>query len=63
MYDMIITDADECYERTDECQQECINTNGSYSCACRTGYRLTSDGYNCTGKQSAKPLISNAMMH
>ena len=42
-------DIDECFERIDKCQQECVNSNGSYACACRTGYRLTLDGYNCTG--------------
>lgn len=48
-YFLFFTDVDECYERIDGCQQECVNTNGSYVCACRTGYRLTSDRYSCTG--------------
>ena len=46
---LFFTDVDECYERIDGCQQECVNTNGSYVCTCRTGYRLTSDRYSCTG--------------
>jgi hypothetical protein len=25
---------------------ECLNTEGSYSCGCKSGY--TGDGYNCT---------------
>ena len=46
-----IPDIDECSERTDRCEQECVNTDGSYYCACRSGYRLSSDGYTCEGEQ------------
>ena len=42
-------DRDECYLNTDGCQQECLNTAGSYVCFCRTGYELTSNGYLCNG--------------
>ena len=44
------SDINECHERRDGCRQECINTNGSYYCACRPGYRLLADGYTCIGK-------------
>ena len=44
---------------TDGCQQECVNTNGSYMCACRSGYRLLSDGYSCIGKYFVGFSINN----
>ncbi|XP_070707223.1 epidermal growth factor-like protein 7 [Pempheris klunzingeri] len=40
------TDVDECGERR-LCAQECVNTAGSYRCACRDGFRLTGDGRSC----------------
>lgn len=52
-----LIDIDECYEETDGCQQECINTNGSYYCVCRIGYRLTSDGYSCEGSYKLRYII------
>ena len=42
-------DIDECAEETDNCAQLCNNTAGSYTCNCRTGYRLDSDGRSCNG--------------
>ena len=31
------------------CQQDCVNTPGSYHCACRTGFNITADGVTCEG--------------
>ena len=42
-------DVNECVEETDTCQRLCINTMGSYSCDCITGYRLALDGSSCRG--------------
>ena len=36
-------------EGTDNCAQNCTNTDGSYMCNCSSGYRLHSDGYTCNG--------------
>jgi hypothetical protein len=44
-----MTDIDECSENRDNCGQLCQNTPGSYTCSCRTGYRLASDGAACEG--------------
>ncbi len=45
-------DVDECALGTDQCAQDCTNTVGSYTCNCRTGYRLNPDGRRCDGKQN-----------
>ena len=34
---------------TNWCHQRCVNTLGSYDCACNSGYQLDSDGRTCTG--------------
>ena len=56
---MFSSDIDECREMSDNCVRtgpspaaECINTEGSYECSCRqhTGYKLSSDGTTCEGK-------------
>ncbi|XP_068699747.1 neuroendocrine convertase 2-like isoform X1 [Montipora foliosa] len=36
----ITTDVDECAIRNGNCQQTCVNTPGSFYCACRNGYKL-----------------------
>ena len=56
---LYVSDINECHERTSGCHQQCVNTNGSYVCACRTGYRLIADGYTCIGRLD-KPFI---LMH
>ena len=43
-----IADIDECFEG-DNCSQTCINTNGSFTCGCNSGYVLDSDGITCNG--------------
>ena len=42
-------DADECQIGTDNCTQQCTNTDGSYYCSCYTGYILISDNQTCIG--------------
>ena len=43
------SDIDECEERTDGCDHNCTNTDGSYYCTCMDGYELESDNHTCTG--------------
>ena len=43
------TDIDECEEQLHSCGHVCVNTNGSYECACKEGYSLRNDGSNCRG--------------
>ncbi|XP_074546964.1 epidermal growth factor-like protein 7 [Halichoeres trimaculatus] len=40
------TDVDEC-RKQHLCTQDCVNTAGSYRCACRDGFKLTGDGHSC----------------
>uniref|UniRef100_A0A8B9P8P9 EGF like domain multiple 7 n=1 Tax=Apteryx owenii TaxID=8824 RepID=A0A8B9P8P9_APTOW len=41
------TDVDECARRSHGCSQLCINTAGSYRCACRPGFSLAADAKAC----------------
>lgn len=44
------TDIDECVSATTNlCQQQCINTDGSYFCACYDGYQLIEGTNQCEG--------------
>ena len=42
-----IIDIDECTADTDGCEQQCMNTLGSFECQCSSGYVLSSDGRTC----------------
>ena len=45
------TDVNECEVFGDNqlCEQQCINTFGSFECRCIAGYRLAANLVNCTG--------------
>ena len=40
-------DVDECANSNGGCDTLCINSPGSYSCSCNTGYMLLLDGRTC----------------
>lgn len=42
-------DVDECKEGTSSCEFGCVNTVGSYTCSCLSGYVLNRDGKTCRG--------------
>ena len=46
----IVSDINECVENRDNCEQLCFNRAGAFTCSCRPGYQLDSDGRSCTGK-------------
>ncbi|CAL8320482.1 unnamed protein product [Lota lota] len=48
------TDTDECTEQH-PCTQECVNTAGSFRCACRRGFMLGGDGHTCQSLPSLPP--------
>ena len=43
-------DINECSTNNGGCAQDCANTQGSFSCSCRNGFQLASDGRGCNGK-------------
>jgi len=45
---VLYLDVDECLERLDTCEHECVNTVGGYRCDCRPGYRRISRS-KCAG--------------
>lgn len=45
----LITDVDECLLNNGNCEHNCTNEFGAYSCQCAAGYQLDKDGHNCTG--------------
>ncbi len=48
---LLFSDIDECAEGSDQCNQNCHNNVGSYTCSCNTGYRLNPNGRLCDGKR------------
>ncbi|KAM4634410.1 epidermal growth factor-like protein 7 [Polymixia lowei] len=51
------TDIDECGERQ-PCAQDCVNTAGSYRCACRGGFALAGDGHSCRSVPAPPPTAA-----
>ena len=51
-------DIDECRANTSSCQQVCVNTPGSYTCQCRVGFSLNTDGTTCAGMFSLRPICT-----
>lgn len=47
MAPIIPTDIDECSTENGGCQHECVNTFGSYSCQCRSGFMLHDNRHDC----------------
>ena len=41
------SDFDECINKTHQCNQTCINTQGGYNCSCYHGYQLSKNGRDC----------------
>jgi hypothetical protein len=56
-YSSIWIDIDECSTNNGSCQQNCRNTDGSFTCHCRSGYSLMSDSKTCTGRDFTNLLV------
>lgn len=48
LFFQIILDIDECKTGQHDCQNQCVNTQGSYQCTCQTGFNQI--GGQCLGK-------------
>ena len=48
MYVWFTTDIDECSTNIHGCEQECVNSEGSYICECRDGHALDNNGKTCS---------------
>ena len=46
----MVPDIDECALDTDGCEQDCINTPGSFQCDCFEGFLLNEDNITCYGE-------------
>ena len=42
-------DINECETAMNDCEQNCHNTIGSYSCTCNSGFVIDVDGHTCHG--------------
>ena len=42
-------DVDECSEGSHNCDQICTNTDGSFTCSCEPGFKLSTDRKSCIG--------------
>ena len=51
-----VTDDDECRRRNGGCTQKCVNTDGSFVCKCKPGFKLAADGKTCKGQCSLAKL-------
>ena len=47
---VIITDIDECDDENGDCDQTCVNEDGTYHCECLSGYLLDEDNTGCSGE-------------
>ena len=43
----MFSDVNECRVDHGGCEQDCINTVGSYECQCKQGYILAEDAHSC----------------
>ena len=45
-----LTDINECSDSNGGCDDDCINTIGSFYCECDSGYTLQTNGKTCNGQ-------------
>lgn len=60
----VFLDKDECSKENGGCQHECVNTFGSYSCQCRSGFVLHENKHDCKeGIESLSALLTADKQH
>ena len=50
LYTSHLTDINECSDSNGGCDDDCINTIGSFYCECDSGYALQTNGKTCNGQ-------------
>lgn len=45
-----VAEINECLNGTDNCEQICTNTLGSFVCSCNEGFELEENGFSCKRK-------------
>lgn len=60
---LLFADTNECSTGDHDCEDICINTEGSYTCSCRQGYELSDNGHSCTISCGGRYTESNGTFH
>ena len=48
------SDIDECATAGHGCSQDCVNSDGNYTCACHVGFQLLGDQQTCAGRSNIR---------
>ena len=59
----IAADIDECLGPDHGCEQDCVNTVGSYNCNCSESYELNTDEHTCRGIYIQKMVFVNVIVY
>ena len=46
---ILFSDINECLNEENTCDHQCNDTDGSFLCLCREGFKLSDDQYSCEG--------------
>lgn len=55
-----LADINECLDNVGNCGYKCVNTDGSFKCACPTGETLGPDLRSCTSKIGSSYFVKNS---